>query len=123
MIEWHTSICILVLIQSSFRIFPAKLGNAREVAIIKSHFNFFFPAETCGRYGGVPNTDHGYLGDERHKSGLFVALIFHHDCRPVQVKITVFMVIFAQCNFTLSTFANSFAHVLNCFDTVVFKKI
>lgn len=41
MIEWYTSICILVLIQSSFRIFPAKLGNAREVAIIKSHFKIF----------------------------------------------------------------------------------
>lgn len=78
-----------------------------------SHILKFYPAETSGRYGGVPNTDHGYLGDERHKSGLFVALIFHHDCRPVQVKITVFMVIFAKCNFTLSTFAKKFHPVLN----------
>lgn len=47
----------------------------------------FHPTETSGGDGGVPNTDHGYLGDERHKSGISVALICHHDCRPVQVKI------------------------------------
>lgn len=50
----------------------------------------FHPTETSGGDGGVPNTDHGYLGDERHKSGISVALVCHHDCRPVQVKINIY---------------------------------